>query len=428
MDNPSPLLYILALVALLACSMFFSAAESAFLSASRLHLRYLSEKKHPAARRVMGILRHRDVFLNAILVGNNVVNIAASALITALALRFFGDAGVALATAFATVVILLFGEILPKSVALHWPEKLALKMSLPVRILIVLSVPVVFLFTLLTRALGRALGGGDSASGQAVTEDDLKTLIDVGEEEGVIESGKRSMLNRILEYTDLTAREIMTPRTGIVAVDERATKGEILALHARERYSRYPVYRGNIDSIVGILRIRDVILGESGTDASGSGEPTARDLAVKPVFAFESQTLASLQALLREENRNLAVVLDEYGGTAGIITTEDLAEEIFGSIRDEFDEEESAASPVNGAIDGATVPGSERLSVLGESLGIALESRLYETVAGFIMEKTGDIPAVGMSVVESGWMFTVAEREGNKIAAVRLDRLSGGAS
>ena len=166
------------------------------------------------------------------------------------------------------------------------------------------------------------------------------------------------MLNRILEYTDLTAREIMTPRTAIVAVDERATKGEILALHARERYSRYPVYRGNIDSIVGILRIRDVILGESGTGALRAGEPavaepTARDLAIKPVFAFESQTLASLQALLREENRNLAVVLDEYGGTAGIITTEDLAEEIFGSIRDEFDEEESAISPGNGAIDGS---------------------------------------------------------------------------
>lgn len=425
MDTPSPLLYILALIALLAFSMFFSAAESAFLSASRLHLRYLSEKNHPAARRVESILKHRDLFLNAILVGNNVVNIATSALITALALEIFGDAGVALATAFATIIILLFGEILPKSVALHWPEKLALKISLPVRVLIVVSIPVVFVFTLLTRAIGRAMGGADSSSGQSVTEDDLRTLIEVGEEEGVIESGKRSMLNRILEYTDLTAHEIMTPRTEIVAVDERATKDEILALHATERYSRYPVYRGNIDSIVGILRIRDVILGDS--HHGPSRDITARELAIKPVFAFETQTLASLQALLRAENRNLAVVLDEYGGTAGIITTEDLAEEIFGSIRDEFDVEELARPAEAAPVDGSIVNGSERLSALGERLGIALDSPMHETIAGFIMEKTGDIPSVGMSVIEAGWMFTVAEREGNKISAVRLDRLSGGA-
>ncbi len=424
MSLTTPAFYFAALVALLGCSMFFSAVESAFLSASRLHLRYLSEKRHRAARRVEAILRHRDLFLNTVLVGNNIVNIATSALITALSVRVFGDAGVGLATALATVIILLFGEILPKSVALHWPEKLSMRFSLPIRILMTAAVPVVVPFSLLTRAIGKVLGGADPGAGQPVTEDDLRALIEVGEEEGVIESGKRSMLNRILEYTDLSARDIMTPRTGIVALEEAATLDEILSLHDRERYSRYPVYRENIDSIVGVLRIRDVILAEG--EAGAGQRALARDFALKPVFAFESQNLASLQALLRAENRNLAVVLDEYGGTAGIVTTEDLAEEVFGSLRDEFDEEETDTARHSAPVDGALVPGGERLSLLSERLGITLDSRHHETIAGFLMERTGEIPEEGISVVESGWMFTVAAREGNAIESVRIDRLSGG--
>ncbi len=419
----SPFMYFLALAVLLGLSMFFSAAETAFLSASRLHLRYLSEKRHRAARRVEGILSRRDLFLNAILVGNNVVNIAASALITSVSLSLFGDAGVGLATAFATVIILLFGEILPKSVALHWPERLALRISIPVRLAVAASLPVTLPLALLARGISRLGGSGKAAAETGVTEDDLRALIEVGEEEGVIESGKRGMLHRILGYADLCARDVMTPRTNIVAIPEDATLEEILALHARERYSRYPVYGESIDEITGILRIRDLILGLPEPPESLNGSFQVRDWAVKCVFAFESQPLGAVQSLLRSENRNLAVVIDEYGGTAGIVTTEDLAEEVFGGLRDEFDDDEKAASAAGETL----VEGTERLTALSERLGIALESECFETIGGLLMERLADIPAVGMSVIEGNWMFTVAEREGNRVVSVRIDRLSGGA-
>lgn len=417
----SPAFYLVSLAILLAFSMFFSASESAFSSANRLHIRYLSEKKHRAARRVEAILAHKELFLNTVLVGNNVVNIATSALITSVSLRLFGDAGVGLATAFATIIILIFGEILPKSVALHWPERLALRFSLPIRIIVTCASPAVILLTILTRALARLAGEAEQSVSRGLTEDDLKTLIEVGEEEGVIESGKKSMLHRILSYADLTARDVMTPRTAIVGIPESASREEAIAIHARERYSRYPLYRDNIDTVVGMLRIRDLVLDDEAETGDWNG---LRDYALKPVFAYASQPLASVQTLLRDENRNMAIVIDEYGGTAGIVTTEDLAEAVFGGLRDEFDDE-SADDAETGVL---TIDGTERLAALSERLGIHLESQRSETIAGLILERLGDIPHIGMSIIEGGCMFTVAEREGNRIASVRVDHVPGAVS
>lgn len=424
MEPPQPppaALYLVILFALLLLSMFFSASETAFLSASKLRIRYLTEKKNRAAGRVSRLIARRDLFLNTILIGNNVVNIASSALLTALAIRLFGDAGVGMATALATILILVFGEIFPKSVALLRPEKTALAFSLPLSIISLILTPVVFIFSACTRIISRIFGARTEAGGEKVTEEDIRALIETGEEQGLLESRERAMMSRILKYTDLTARDIMVPRTDIVAVGLDMPRADILALSRATRFSRFPVYGENIDDIRGILYIKDFLFDES------DDEFPVRRLLRPALFVFETQKMPALQNQFRAGNRNFAVVIDEYGGTAGIVTNENLVKEIFGGIRGEFGvpgAPDATAAPA-GTPSPFTVPGAERLDLLSERLGVTLASSFYETIGGLIMERYGDIPARGTVIAEQGWTFTVAAMTGNRIDEVRVARPGG---
>jgi len=418
-EPPPDSIYLLALLVLLLCSMFFSASETAFMSSSRLRIRYLREKKNPAAIRVERLLQKKDFFLSAILIGNNIVNISTSAIITALALQFFGNAGVGIATAFATVIILIFGEILPKSVALLRPERIALRFSLPLTIFILVATPVISVFSLLTRGLASLFGLQKKGYRPAVTEEDIKTLIEVGEEDGLFASQERDMMHKILKYTDLSARDIMIPRTDIVAIHIDSTRKEILALSHSSRYSRFPVYGEDIDDIRGILYIKDFLFYDGTDDSSFSVTKLLRPA----LFVFETQNMSVLQGRLRSGNHNIAVIIDEYGGTAGIVTTEDLVEEIFGGIRDEYDR------PVNQTADSGEwiVEGSQRLADVNERFAIQLISDFYDTLGGFIMEKAGEIPVPGTAVDEQGYRFTVKSVSGNRIEEIRVERKGGAA-
>jgi len=397
--------------------MFFSASETAFMSSSKLRIRYLREKKNKAAIRVERLLHRKDFFLNAILIGNNVVNIASSAIITALALERFGAAGVGIATVFATVIILIFGEILPKSIALLRPERIALRFSLPLTLLILVTTPVISVFSLITRSLMLLFGVQKKGHRPTVTEEDIKTLIEVGEEEGLFESRESDMMHKILKYTDLTARDIMVPRTDIVAIHIDTGRRDILTLSHNSRFSRFPVYGENIDDIRGILYIKDFLFADGEDDASFS----VKNLLRPALFVFETQTVSALQSRLRSRNHNIAVVIDEYGGTAGIVTTEDLVEEIFGGIRDEYDRPEKEKTAANEWI----VEGSLRLAEVNERLGIQLTSEFYDTLGGFIMEKAGDIAVPGTAVTEQGCLFTVQSVSGNRIEDIRIERKGG---
>lgn len=419
-EPPSASFYLVLLVILLVFSMCFSAAETAFLSASRLRMRYLKEKNNKSAARVERLLSRKDFFLNAILIGNNVVNIATSSLITSLALHLFGDAGVGIATAFATIIILIFGEILPKSVALQRPESIALKFSLPLSIFIVLISPVVLAFSFVTRFLSGlfAKKNADGNAAAAVTEEDIKTLIEVGEEEGVIEPKERDMMHKILKYTDLTARDIMTPRTAIATIAVSASRAEILAFAHESRFSRFPVYGDDIDDIRGILYVKDFLFSSGDSTENFSVKAMLRPA----LFVFENQKISDLQEKLRNARQNIAIVVDEYGGTAGIVTTEDLVEEIFGGIRDEYDRPERAAD-IEAVKDAPIViAGTERLDELGDRLGIRLESAFYDTIAGYIMERSGEIPQTGFHIEEQGFGFTVLSLSGNRIESVRVEK------
>ena len=237
------------------------------------------------------------------------------------------------------------------------------------------------------------------------------------------------MMHRILAYTDMTARDIMVPRTDIVAISVDTPRREILELSRNSRFSRFPVYRENIDDIIGVLYIKDFLFDDP---PEGDDFPVRR-LLRPALFAFEGQRMSDLQNRFRADGLNFAVVIDEYGGTAGIVTTEDLVEEIFGGIRDEFDRvpDSQGSRPAQSTEtgDGAaivpdgpfTVSGAERLADLGSRIGIALESAFFDTIAGFIMERTGIVPPEGTSVSEQGWVFTVVATSGNRIDSVRVD-------
>lgn len=416
------LLYCTVFPLLLLLSMFFSASETAYLSASRLHIRYLREKNNRSAIRVEQLLSRKTYYLNTILVGNNIVNITLSSLGTTLAVSIFGNSGIVIATVSVTLLVLIFGEIIPKSIALTYPERLALRFSLPLKLFGFLTVPVITIFSALTWFLLLLTGSAHKHSPGTVTEEDLRTLIEVGEEEGVLESDERDILHRILDFTDLTAHDIMTPRTDLVTVSADTSCTEIQTLSASTGFSRFPVLGEDIDDIKGIVYVKDLLI--SGTYAKD--ELRARECMRPALFVFETQNIPLLQERLRTDNQNCAIVLDEYGGTAGLVTIEDIFEEIFGSIQDEFDLSETTPHQFDRQEKGVSgellLPGAERLETVNTLLDIALESRHYDTLAGFILEQAGEIPAPGYSVTDQGITFTVQELSGNRIESVRINR------
>lgn len=417
-DPPSYILYIAVLLFLLVCSMFFSASEIAFLSASRLRIRYLAEKKIIAARRVERLIENKEFFLSVILIGNNIVNVGTSALITALALSLFGNHGVGIAVAVSTVILLIFGEILPKSVALLRSESIALRLSLPLSILFFIARPIVFVLGFFTRFIKKLLGKNLKEHETAVTEEDIKNLIEDGEEEGLIQSEKRSMMHKILRYTDLTMRELMIPRTDIAAIPINSTYDEILTLSQQSPFSRFPVYNEDIDDILGILYIKDLLF----APAFDPKNFNLKNFLRPAIFVFESGNISYLQALFKKQNSTIALIIDEYGGTAGLVTTEDLVDEIFGEKKAEFDSNYASHSKTETdetlPIEPFKIEGSERLETLSETIGISLNSRFYDTIAGFILESFDDIPEPGTSITEQGFTFTVIEIHKNRIETV----------
>lgn len=416
-EPPSASIYLITLAILLACSMFFSASETALLSVNRLRIRFLSEKKNVQALRTKKLTAQKDRFLTAILIGNNIVNVTISSLLTALALNYFGDSGVGIATALSTLLILIFGEILPKSIALTRAEPLALKFSLLVLIFTKLFTPIIFFFNFFSRGLARLFGIKIQTDKGLVSEDDIKDLLETGEEEGLIESTENEMLKKIFKYTDLDVHDIMTPRTDIVAINKKASIQEILELSKKSSFSRFPVYGDNIDDILGILYIKDFLFSLQ----KNAKLDTFLDLIRPPFFCFEEQDVPTLQIEMHNKNQNIAIVIDEYGGTSGIVTNEDILEEIFGALEDEYDffpNQKSLPQTKESYLN--TLPGNTRLSELSERLGIQLVSEYYDTIGGFILEKTGDIPAPNFQIIEQGFIFTVLKVTNNRIETVSI--------
>lgn len=405
---------IIGVLALILLSMVFSCSESAFLSINKLRIRFLRTKKNKGAVKVGKLLERKELLLNTILVGNNIVNIAITSLLTSLALQLFGQAGVGLATVVATVLLLIFGEITPKTIGSRYAEPVAFLLSGIISFFMTIFSPLVYIFTWISRGTARLFGIKLEQTQVSFTEDEIKNFIDVGEEEGVLEKNEKNMMHRVFKFTDLAAKDVMTPRTKIVAIPSTVGYNEILELSMKTKLSRFPVYRKDIDDIIGILYVKDMLF--------YSGHPSEfsiKEIMRPPLFVVGTKKMSSVQQMMRENKQSLAIVIDEYSGTDGILSIEDIATEIFGTISDEYSLSQRPLA-IHISEKESEVDASIRLSEISEKMGITLQSEFYDTLAGFMTERLDRIPQVGDYVLEGEYKFTVIEADETHIKRINI--------
>lgn len=412
----SPVLIIL-LIFLVCCSAFFSASETALTSLSRIRLRNMVEENVKNADIIAKLVEDPNRLLSSILVGNNLVNNGASALTTALAIQIFnGDTsgGAGIATVIITIVILIFGEITPKTVAAQKAEKVGLLVCRLISLCVMIFRPIVAVLNVVTGALTRLFGCVPGEKVPLITAAELKTMVNVSHEEGVLELDERTMINNVFDFGDSKAKDVMTPRTDILAVPLDVTYEEYVRLVKEEGFSRMPVYGEDLDNIVGILYVKDVFFLDA---AEFSAEKYMRE----PLFTYESKPVAELLAEMKNSRLAVAIVLDEYGGTSGLVTMEDMVEEIVGDIEDEYDDEEEEIEIIKE--DEFVVDGSIRLEDFNEMVGTELLCEEVDTIAGFILVKLGNFPKVGQEIETDGLRIVVEEMEKNRIEKVHVYKL-----
>ncbi len=415
MPDPVIIIQIIVLFLLLILSAFFSSCETAFSSANPLRLRTLSEEGNKKADQALRILERYPKFLSTILIGNNVVNISASALMTTIAVATGLPFAVSVGTGILTFIVLLFGEIIPKTWANLYAEKVVLAYSGIVRVLMVVLTPLIFVVEKIAYLFLRLFGIDPNKKKTSITESELRTIVEASHEEGVIEKEEREMINNVVDFGDSDARDIMIPRIDMVMVEDTATYDEIRKIFKKNMYTRLPVYHEDTDNVVGIINAKEFLLLEEQEKANFKPENIMRE----PFYTYEYKKTSDLLAELRSSNTNVAMVLNEYGATEGMITLEDLLEEIVGEIRDEFDEDEK--SWIQKRSDSVyLVPGNMKLDDINDTLGCEMESEDYDSVGGLMIEKLDDrLPERGEQVVLEGGETLIAKRvSGNRVTEV----------
>ncbi|WP_317854359.1 hemolysin family protein [Chakrabartyella piscis] len=384
------------------------------MSVNRMRLRHLVEDKVKNADKVSKLLEDPNRLLSSILVGNNLVNNAASALATTLAIGVLNGASgsaASIATIIITILILIFSEITPKTIAAQKAEKIALLVVNILAVVIVVLKPVVWALTLITGGLIRVLGCDPKGKAPLITETELKTILNVSHEEGVLETEERTMIDNIFDFGDAKAKDVMTPRTDMTAVSQDVAYDEFVGLIREHGYSRLPVYGEDVDDIVGILYVKDVL----GIDpASFSAERFMRE----PFFTYESKPVAELLSEMQANHIVFAIVLDEYGGTAGLTTMEDIVEEVMGEIIDEYDQEEEEIEVITE--DEFVVDGSTRLEDFNRMVGSSLQSDEVDTIAGYVLMVFGNFPKEADVLETDGLRIVVEEMERNRISKLRV--------
>jgi len=404
---------LIVLVSLLALSSFFSASETALMSLSKIRIRNMVEENIPGSKKVQKLVENPSTMLSGILVGNNIVNIGASALATSLAIKNFGSTGVGLATGIMTILVLIFGEITPKSLAAQNSEKMALKLAPFITIIVAVLKPFNVVLIYLTNAIIKVLGGDVDARTPFITEAELKTMINVSHEEGMLESEEKEMIHNVFEFRESRVTEVMTPRTYMVAVSLDSSYDKIVEVFKTQQFSRVPVYDDGIDNVVGILYLKDLIF----FDASKETFEITKYMR-EPYFTFEFKLITELFSEMRDKSIQVAIVIDEYGGTAGMITLEDLVEEIVGDIRDESDELFNEIEVVEE--DEYLVCGSAEIDLINEMLGVKIESEDFDTIGGFVTGLFGRLPETGEQIEFNNMKFVVEHVQKYRIEKLRI--------
>jgi putative hemolysin len=412
-------LYLVLLIICLVLSAFFSSSETAFISLQRIRVQHMVDTKVRGARRVAKMMEKPEKFLSTVLLGNNLVNTAAAALATFLAISFWGDQwGVLIATVVVTIVLLIFCETTPKTIATRHAEGLSLAFIGPIEALSWFFNPFVFVLSWIASGFARIFGG-KSVHHSLASEEEIRTMISMGHREGTVEQGEAEMLHNVFEFGNRPVFEVMVPRTEVIWVAKGTRIADFLKLYAENPLSRFPVYEDNMDNVVGILAVKDILMAQA--KGQINDKSTIDDLIRPAYFAPETKRVSELFTEMRDDNYRMTVVVDEFGGTAGIVSLSGLMEEIVGPVGDELASIEKEYE----SIDEYTfqIDGGMRVDEANEEMGLDLpESEDYETVAGFVLDLLGHIPREGERLKYKTLKIVITEMRGMKIEKIRLTK------
>lgn len=408
---------IILLIFLLGGSGFFSASETALTSLNRVRVRNMVEDNVKGAKTLENLINNPSRLLGTILVGNNVVNIGASSLATSIAIDLFGNTGVGIATGVMTLLVLVFGEITPKSLAAENSEKIALKVSGPISNLGKILSPIVRILLFITDGISKLLGAKSNENTPFITKSELRTMLNVSHEEGIIKAGEKNMIVNVFDFRDIKVAKIMTPRTDMEVLDIDSTFDEVVEFNKDYKYSRVPVYEEHHDNVVGVFSIKDLVSYNTNKDSFDM-----RNYLRKPVYLFESQNASSAFDEMRKKQVSIAIVIDEYGGVSGLVTIEDIIEVIVGDIKDEYDDGIKNIVKVSDVE--YLIRGSYQIDDLNKKFNLNLQSGDYDTIGGYIIDNLGLIPE-GNEVLNLGKIkFTVEKVNRNRIELIRLNILN----
>lgn len=404
------------LVILLFLSAFFSSAETSLTTVNRIRMRSLAEEGNKRAERVLHITDDSGKMLSAILIGNNIVNLSASSIATSLAIKLWGSVGAGVATGLLTLLILIFGEISPKTLATIHAEKISLAYSGTIEFLMKILTPVIFIINKLSMGFLFLLRVDPNAGNQQMTEQELRTIVDVSKESGVIESEEHEMINNLFDFSDAQAKEVMVPRIDMTFADINSTYDELIEIFQEDKFTRLPVYEENTDNVVGILNMKDLLLYKDKEHFKLS------NIMREPYFTYEHKNTAELFIEMKKSSISLAIVLDEYGATAGLITLEDLLEEIVGEIRDEYDtDEEDSILPLNERE--FIVLGSTNLEDLCEELDLNFVSEDYDTIGGYLIGLLDHLPEKNEIIItDDDVLLRVEQMDKNRIEKIYIKK------
>ena len=414
MESTGILIQIIVLVILLIGSGFFSASETALMSLSKIRIRHMKEEGVKGAKLVSNLIEEPNKLLSSILIGNNVVNIAATSISTSLFITLLGATGVPIATALMTVLVLIFGEITPKTIAANSSEKVAIFVSKPIKAIIFILTPVVWVLNIVTNLIFKLFGIKTKGNEPYITEEELKTMVNVGHEEGVLEIEEREIINNVFQFGDMQAKEAMVQRLDIIAIDVEDSYEEIIQQFKEEKLSRMPVYNESIDDIIGVLNIKDIIFLSDEEIANFDIRLYVREA----FFTYEFKKITQLLEEMKKEKIQMAIVVDEYGGTAGIITVEDLVEVIVGDIDDEYDEEDEDIIVVKE--DEYIVDGGLKISDVNELIGVRLESEEFDSIGGYIIGYLRRLPEENEVIEVDNIRFCIESLDKNRIKKIRI--------
>ena len=412
--GPSETGQLITVIILLCLSAFFSSSETALTTVNQIRMRTLADNGDKRAARVLRVTGNPGKMLSAILIGNNIVNLSASSISTSLAIHLFGNTGAGIATGILTFLILIFGEVTPKTMATIKADSMYLTAAAPIGFLMKILTPVIFIINKLSLGLMFLLHVNIKDAQKKMTEEELRTIVDVSQENGVIEHEERDMIHNLFDFGDAEAKEIMVPRIDMTFVQADATYQEVLDIFRQDMFTRLPVYEDSTDNVIGIINMKDFLL------QNDTPEFSVRNLLREPYFTYEHKNTADLFLEMRKSSISLAIVLDEYGVTAGLITLEDLLEEIVGEIRDEYDaDEEDDITRISDRE--FYVLGSANLNDVSEALSLHFTSDDYDTIGGYCLGLLDHLPEKNEIILtDNNILIRIDRMEKNRIERIYI--------